>query len=190
MVYAQRLLQVLADSGCGIYLLISGAGKLVLREELGLKLEGTLEDIQRQVSSKLLGRPDYKELSYIDHNNLMAGIASGSVRTSGMLVVPCSMGSLARIALGISNNLIERAADITLKEDRPLIVAPRETPLNQIHLQNMLKLARAGARIVPCMPAFYHHPTSIGDLVDFVVGRLLDALGIEHQLYANWRGNG
>jgi 4-hydroxy-3-polyprenylbenzoate decarboxylase len=190
VIYAQRLLQVLADRETAIYLLISDAGRLVLREELGIELRGEEEEVQQQVRQELLGKPGYERLSYIDYNNLMSGIASGSVKTGGMVVVPCSMGSLARIAHGMSNNLIERAADITLKENRPLIIALRETPLNQIHLQNMLKLARAGARIVPCMPAFYHHPASVNELVDFMVGRLLDALGLEHQLYARWQGNG
>ena len=189
VIYAQRLLRFLADNKNMISLLISDAGKLIVKEELGLELTGTAADIQEQLKHGLLNMPDYGQLHYIDHNNLMATIASGSVKTAAMLVVPCSMGSLARIAQGISNNLIERAADITLKEGRPLIVAPRETPLNQIQLKNILKLAQAGARIVPCMPAFYHHPRSIDDLVDFMAGRLLDALGLEHQLYANWRGN-
>jgi 4-hydroxy-3-polyprenylbenzoate decarboxylase len=188
-VYAQRLLRFLADKGYGIYLLVSDAGKLLLKEELGIELTGTIQEIQEQIKRSLLSQPDYNNLQYIDNHNLMAGIASGSVNTEAMLVVPCSMGSLARIALGMSNNLIERAADITLKEGRPLIIAPRETPLNQIQLKNMLSLARAGARIVPCMPAFYHHPGSINDLVDFIAGRLLDTLGIEHNLYVKWRGN-
>ena len=186
VIYAKRLLHFLAHKGFGIYLLISDAGKLVLKEELGLELTGTLGDIHDMLKRNLLGKPGYEYLHYVASDNLLSGIASGSVKTNGMLVVPCSMGSLARIAQGISGNLIERAADITLKEGRPLVVAPRETPLNQIHLQNMFKLAQAGARIVPCMPAFYHHPESIDDLADFIVGRLLDGLGINHQLYTNW----
>ena len=187
VIYAQKLLCHLADKGFEIFLLISDAGKLVIREELGVELAGTLQEIKAQITSRFLSKPDYDRLHYIAHNNLMANISSGSTKTEGMLVVPCSMGSLARIALGISNNLIERAADITLKEGRPLIIAPRETPLNQIHLQNMLKLAKAGAKIIPCMPAFYQHPKSIDELANFMAGRLLDALGIEHTLYTKWQ---
>jgi 4-hydroxy-3-polyprenylbenzoate decarboxylase len=182
-------LRLLADKKFRIYLMISGAGKLVMSEELGIEFSTDPEKIQDQLKENLLKCPDYNQLQYLESNDLMAEIASGSVKTEAMLVVPCSMGSLARIAQGISGNLIERTADITLKERRPLIIAPRETPLNQIHLENMLKLARVGACIVPCMPAFYHQPQSIGDLVDFVVGRMLDVLGLEHHLYAAWRGH-
>ncbi len=188
IIYAKKLLSFLADKEFEIFLLISDAGKLVIKEELGVKLAGTPQEIRDQTANHLLGKPDYKRLHYIAHNNLMAAISSGSTKTAGMLVVPCSMGSLARIALGTSNNLIERAADITLKEGRPLILAPRETPLNRIQLENMLKAAQAGAKIVPCMPAFYQHPKSIDELANFMAGRLLDALGLEHQLYGSWQG--
>ncbi len=186
VIYAQKLLCHLADKGFEIFILISDAAKLVIKEELGVELAGTPQEIKAKISSRFLGKPDYEQLHYIAHNNLMADISSGSTKTEAMLVVPCSMGSLARIAHGISNNLVERAADITLKEGRPLIIAPRETPLNLIHIENMLKLAKAGARIIPCMPAFYQHPASIDELANFMAGRLLDALGVEHQLYTKW----
>ena len=119
-------------------------------------------------------------------DDFSAAIASGSGAADAMVVCPCSMGTLARIAGGISANLLERAADVMLKERRPLILVPRETPLNEIHLENMLRLARMGARVVPAMPAFYNHPTSIDDMVDFMVGRVLDSLGMENKLYSRW----
>jgi 4-hydroxy-3-polyprenylbenzoate decarboxylase len=118
-----------------------------------------------------------------------ASIASGSYLTAGMVVVPCSMGTLANIASGSSRNLLERTADVMLKEGRPLILVPRETPLHAIHLENLLKLSRMGVAIVPAMPAFYHMPTSIDDLVDFMVGKLLDRMGIEHGLFRRWGMN-
>ncbi len=167
-------------------MLISEAGKLLLEHELGIRVVGDESQIHTIMVQQLLGKPDYAGLTYYPTQNLGAGISSGSVRTDGMIIVPCSMGTLGRIACGNSGNLIERAADVTLKERRPLVIAPRETPMSQIHLANMLKLARIGAHIVPCMPAFYHHPKSIEDMVDFMAGRILDALGIDHQVYTRW----
>ncbi|MDP3013937.1 MAG: UbiX family flavin prenyltransferase, partial [Candidatus Subteraquimicrobiales bacterium] len=129
-----------------------------------------------------------EQLEYIDCQNLNSSICSGSYKVEGMIICPCSMATLASIASGISSNLLERAADVTLKEARPLVVVPRETPLNQIHLKNMLKLSQAGALIVPAMPAFYHQPKNIEDLVSFVVGKVLDIFKIEHNLYKRWEG--
>ena len=125
-------------------------------------------------------------VSYLGERDFLSPVASGSFRLKACIVVPCSMGTLGRIASGISGNLIERAADIALKEGWKLVLVPRETPLNCIHLENMLKLARAGAIILPPVLTFYHTPTSIQDMVDFVVGRVLDVLGIEHSLYKRW----
>ena len=125
-------------------------------------------------------------LTLHDIEDIRSVIASGSYRVDAMIVVPCSMDTLAAIAGGLSSNLLQRAADVTLKEGRQLLLVTRETPLSAIHLENMLKLARLGVRIVPPMPAFYHHPKSISDLVDFVVGRILDQLGMPHHLYTRW----
>lgn len=156
---------------------------------MGLELGETTAQINETISNKFLGLANGEMIHYLDSRNLTAGLASGSIQAAGMAVLPCSMGSLARIAHGVSGNLIERAADVSLKEKRPLILAPRETPFNQIHIENMLTLARAGAHIVPCMPGFYNHPKSIGDLVDFVVCRVLNLLGVKHNLDLSWRSS-
>ena len=121
-----------------------------------------------------------------DDGDRGAAPASGSVRTAGMVICPCSMGTLASVAAGTSRSLVERAADVTLKERRPLVVVPRETPLSAIHLENMLRLARAGAVVLPAAPGFYHRPESIDALVDFIVARILDQLGVEHAIGRRW----
>jgi 4-hydroxy-3-polyprenylbenzoate decarboxylase len=123
---------------------------------------------------------------YYPNSDVAAGIASGSFQTSGMVVCACSMGTLAAISNGNSDNLLERAADVMLKEGRPLLLVPRETPLHQIHLENMLRLARMGVSIIPAMPAFYQEPKSVQDMVDFVVGKVLDKMGIDHSMFRRW----
>jgi 4-hydroxy-3-polyprenylbenzoate decarboxylase len=130
----------------------------------------------------------HQALRVFDPMNLAAPISSGSFACAGMAIVPCSTGTLGRIANGISSNLIERAADVSLKERRRLVVVPRETPLNEIHLRNMLALRQAGADILPAMPAFYHKPRHISDLIDMIVGRVLDRLGVENELFHRWGG--
>ena len=182
--YAQRLLQVLVNSGRRVHLTISPSGAEVLAHELGMSVDLANFDPQRLLLS-IHGVPT-GELVYHHYQDFRAGIASGSFPTGGMVVCPCSMGTLASIASGQSTNLIQRAADVHLKERRKLIVVPRETPLGSIQLENMKRLADAGAVILPAMPGFYHGPTSILDLVDFVVGRICDQLAVPHQLCKRW----
>jgi 4-hydroxy-3-polyprenylbenzoate decarboxylase len=187
--YARRLLQVLLEAGHQVKLVVTESGERVLAIELGLRLEGTLSERAEQWRS-FLGRPSGDAALELFHpRDMAASISSGSFPTSGMVVIPCSMGTLARIAAGVSSTLVERAADVTMKERRPLVLAPRETPLNEIHLENMLRLRRAGVDILPAAPGFYHNPRTIDDLVDFIVGRVLDRLGIEHQLFRRWTGD-
>ncbi|MBI4227458.1 MAG: UbiX family flavin prenyltransferase [Candidatus Omnitrophica bacterium] len=170
--YGIRLLQCLIEQGTEPVVLVSDAGRLVLKVELGADR-----------LSDLVGARGYHQEAIA---NFAAPIASGSAPTAGMVIAPCSVGTAAAIAHGISANLIHRAADVTLKERRRLIVVPRETPLHAGHLQNLLTLANLGATILPAMPAFYHKPATIEDLVDTVVARILDHLGIEHPMIRRW----
>jgi 4-hydroxy-3-polyprenylbenzoate decarboxylase len=179
VVYGKRLVECLVEQEIPVYLIISEPAKQIIADELGIKVEGN------KITS-LFGKNAKKYLAVFDNNDLSAPIASGSCRIAGMIVIPCSMATLSAIATGNSRSLIERAADVTLKEHRRLILVPREMPLNAIHLKNMLELSRIGVDIVPPMPGFYHHPKSIEDMVDFVVGKVLDLLDIEHNLYKRW----
>ena len=186
--YAVRLLQALTSSGHNVKLVVSEAGEKVLAIECKLKLRGGLAHKQSQWK-QALGLPESSDaLELFNVNNHAATIASGSYKVAGMCVIPCSMGSLGRIANGMASNLIERAADVTLKEKRPLILVPRETPLNRMHLKNLLAAHEAGAEIVPAMPGFYHNPKSIDDIVDMLVSRVLDRLGVDNDLYRRWGG--
>ena len=186
--YATRLLGALVSSGHSVKLIVSEAGEKVLAIECKLRLHGGTGHKESQWK-QWLGLPDSNDaLELFNPSNHAASTASGSFKTAGMCVIPCSMGTLARIANGIADNLIARAADVTLKEKRPLILVPRETPLNRLHLKNMLAAQEAGAEIVPAMPGFYHNPKSIDDLVDMLVGRVLDRLGVENDLYRKWCG--
>lgn len=189
-IYAQSLLKHLNDNPevGRIDLVISQAGVRVVGEELGLKVAGT----DPRVIRELIG-PNYKEDSgkVIVHstNDIGASIASGSYLSDAMVIIPCSMSTLAAIASGMTRDLVHRAADVILKENRTLILVPRETPLNAIHLENMLKLARLGVRIIPAMPSFYHFPKTIDDLVEHFTHRLLDHLGVGHQQKTRWEGS-
>ncbi len=182
--YAYRLLQVLVKGSHSIYLSISGSGLPILNDETGLLLKGSETDIQFAIEKHLGAKEG--QISYFDEDNMYAPIASGSRKVDAMIVIPCSMKTLASIANGFASTLIERAADVTMKEKRKLIIVPRETPLSAIHLRNMLTLAELGCHIIPAMPAFYHHPKRIADMVDFIVGRVLDAMGIENDLSPRW----
>ena len=184
--YALRLLQALVKGGHSIYLSISGDGLSILNDETGLMLKGSETDIQNALEKHLGAKEG--QIAYFDEDNMYAPIASGSAKVDAMVVVPCSMKALASIAHGFASNLIERAADVMLKEKRKLIIVPRETPLSAIHLRNMLTLAEAGCHIIPAMPAFYHHPQKISDMVDFVTGRVLDSMGVENDLSPRWGG--
>jgi 4-hydroxy-3-polyprenylbenzoate decarboxylase len=182
--YAHRLLQVLIKGGHSIYLTISGDGLSILNDEVDVLLKGSETDIQYALEKHFEAKEG--QIAYFDEDYMYAPIASGSVKVDAMVVIPCSMKTLASIANGYASNLIERAADVTLKEKRKLIIVPRETPLSAIHLRNMLTLAELGCHIIPAMPAFYHHPKRVSDMVDFIAGRVLDSMGIENDLSPRW----
>ncbi|MCU1268458.1 MAG: polyprenyl P-hydroxybenzoate-like phenylacrylic acid decarboxylase [Acidobacteria bacterium] len=186
-IYAYRTLVHLAASGVveRINLILSASAETVARVELGEDLRGC--DAVR--INEWLGLPPESKLIQLQRlDNLAARPASGSHRQEGMVVVPCSMGTLGAIASGLSTNLIHRAADVTLKEGRRLVLVPRESPLNIIHLENMLRLARAGAHIIPASPGFYHRPETIEELVEHMVFRILDHLGVPHSDATRWKG--
>lgn len=180
--YAVRFCRALTELAIPFQLILSDAAREVWRFEMGRPLGRTPYEV-RQTLAETFGGDDF---TLFDVHSLTAPPASGSVKSAGMVVIPCSMGTLAHIAGGLADNLIHRAADVVLKEHRPLVIVPREAPLSAIHLENMLKLARLGAHVIPASPGFYHHPRSIDDLVDFVVARVLDALGIDHSISRRW----
>lgn len=181
-VYGVRLLEVLLQQGCPIDLTISPAGKQVIAEELGKQV-----DLETFRLDPLLGRRDFAgSVRYHDHMDLLSPLASGSYLTSGMVICPCSGSTLAAVALAGGGNLIHRAADVHLKERRKLILVPRETPLSLPQLDNMRRATEAGAVVLPASPGWYHGVRSPQDLVDFVVARILDQLGIAHALMRRW----
>ena len=182
-VYGLRLVEQLCLSGIDVTFTASCSGTQVCLEETGLDLSGDPSRAAQRLYAHLEVEAG---LEMVPPEDLFCPAASGSAAPDAMIVAPCSMGTLARIACGISGNLIERVADVMIKERRPLLLVPRETPLSTIHLENMLRLSRVGAQIIPAMPAFYHHPDSVIDMVDFVVGKVLDQLGVEHELYRRW----
>ncbi len=181
-IYGIRLVEELLKAGSNVNLVISETGKDVLLHETGIDLQGN----EKEAGKKAKRYFKKGALTLFDNSNLFASISSGSHKTEGMIIAPCSMGTLGRIASGHSQRLIERTADVMLKEKRRLIIVPRETPLNQIHLENMLKLSKLNVDIVPAMPAFYQRPRTVDDLVNFVVGKVLDLVGIEHMLFERW----
>ncbi len=185
--YGLRLLQCLLAADCEVFLMVSKAALLVIATETELKLAGNPEKMRAQLCEHF--GFDSKRLRVFGQEQWMAPVASGSGAPSSMVICPCSGGTLSAIAHGASDNLIERAADVALKERRQLIVVTREMPLSTIHLENMLALSRMGAVIMPASPGFYHEPTSMNDLVDFVVARVLDHLGLPQALVARWGEN-
>ena len=182
--YGLRLIQLLIESGVTINLLISKPGQLVINLETDIKLPAKVQEIKKFLS--LQYRAKENQLMVFGQDQWTAAIASGSGVADAMVICPCTMGTLAAVANGLSSNLIERAADVSLKERKPLILVPRESPFSSIHLENMLRLSNAGAVILPPNPGFYQKPKTINDIIDFVVARILDQLSITHQLIPRW----
>ncbi|MBM4135702.1 MAG: UbiX family flavin prenyltransferase [Nitrospira sp.] len=178
-IYGVRLIQELGMREHNVHVVVTHAGKKVMSEELGV---GGIEQMDS------LGLSEISNYIRIwENDDFEAPFMSGSNVQKAVVIIPCSVGKLAAVANGISGNLLERMADVALKEGRQLILVVRETPLSLIHLENMVKVARAGAQILPAMPAFYHHPKTVDDMVNFVVGKVLNLLGIEHELFKEWR---
>jgi 4-hydroxy-3-polyprenylbenzoate decarboxylase len=212
VLYAVRLLQVLLQRGTEVHLTISPSGRVVLQQELGIRVDpdhfrlhdlthrptdtvpGEATEMQRTIGEMLHGLDEVFHASgagcgrlvYHHHSDFMAPVASGSFLTRGMIICPCSGGTLSAVVHGASDNLIQRAADVHLKEGRKLILVPRETPLSSIQLDNMKRACDAGAVVLPAMPGWYHGVRTIRDLIDFVVARILDQVGIEHALTRRW----
>lgn len=212
VIYSVRLLEILVNVGQDVHLTISPSGAMVLKQELGIavdlddfQLSQLMLDAEKTASDSKLnfireqagvssgdshvlairaGKPG--EVTYFHYQDFMAPMASGSAKTAGMVICPCSGGTLSAIAHAASGNLIHRAADVHLKERRKLVLVPRETPLSTLQLENMLRVAQAGAVVLPAMPGWYHGVTQVRDLVDFVVGRILDQLEIEHTMVGRW----
>ena len=182
--YGIRLLELLLASGNRVYLLYSQVAQIVAQQEMQLALPSRAKEVEELLSRRF--NTSAGQLRVFGREEWFAPVASGSNPADAMVVCPCTMGTLAAIAAGLSQNLIERAADVMLKENRKLILVPRETPFSIIHLENMLKLARSGAVILPANPGFYHHPKTVQDVVDFVVARILDHLGVAHTLMPRW----
>jgi 4-hydroxy-3-polyprenylbenzoate decarboxylase len=182
--YGLRLLQCLLEAGRTVYLMISVPGQVVIGMETDIRIPGRSNEIQ-QMLEQHFGAKD-GQLRVFGHEEWTAPVASGCSVPQAMIICPCTMGTLSAVANGASRNLIERAADVVLKEGRRLLIVPRETPFSVIHLENLLRLARMGVCVLPANPGFYHKPKSIDDLVDFVVARILDQLGIEHGISRRW----
>jgi 4-hydroxy-3-polyprenylbenzoate decarboxylase len=184
--YAVRTLAALLQRELHIELVISDYGRRLLRDELGE--EAAAERLMPYLASKYGAAVEAGRITLHSNRDLGATIASGSHGCAGMAIVPCSMKTMAGVAHGLSRNLVERAADVMMKERRPLVIVPRETPMSLPQLKNMVLCAEAGAVILPAMPAFYQLPTTLDDLADFMAGKILSALGVEHDLYPTWTG--
>lgn len=185
MPYGLRLLECLLAADCKVQLLYSQAAQIVARQEMDIELPSRPAEAKNALLSRFAA-VNPEKLAVFGREEWFAPVASGSNPPDAMVICPCSMGTLAAIAQGLADNLIERAADVVIKEGRKLVLVPRETPFSAIHLENMLRLSRAGAIILPPNPGFYHHPQNVQDIVDFVVARILDQLGIAHALMQRW----
>jgi len=183
--FAVRLLRELLARGDRVHLVLSTGAAAIVNAEAGLSIDDSSE---ARLSETLRAAFPEGDLAVWSDRNLHAPVSSGSHRTDGMFIVPCSMKTLGAVAHGLADNLVTRAADVCLKEGRRLVLCPRETPLNAVHLENMMRLARLGVRIVPPVPAFYTRPETLADMIDFVAGKLLDAAGVENELYRRWDG--
>lgn len=188
MPYGLRLIECLLAAGCRVQVLYSQVAQVVARQELGLTLPSRPDEAQTWLVERFGAQAE--QLHVYGREEWFAPLASGSNPPDAMVICPCTMGTLAAVAAGLSSNLIERAADVCLKEGRKLILVPRETPFSTLHLENMLRLSRMGVVILPPNPGFYHHPESVNDLVDFVVARILDQLDVPHSLMARWGEGG
>jgi 4-hydroxy-3-polyprenylbenzoate decarboxylase len=186
-IYAYRTAKAILEAGYRLELILSPAAEIVVREELELRRGKSFSEF---LLSRLKVDPGEGSVIEYRHNDIGAAVASGSHRIKGMVVIPCTMKTLAGIAHGLAGNLIERAADVALKERRPLILVTRESPMNLIQLRNQVAAAEAGASIVPASPAFYHKPKSLDELADFIAGRVLSLLGIDLELVPPWTGSG
>ncbi len=179
--YAVRLLEVLAQAAVPVHLIVSGHGWRLLSTEAGIANETELREATGN---------EWSSIAVFDDGDRGAIPASGSAKSAGMVICPCSMGTIAAIAHGASRSLVERAADVTLKERRSLILVPRETPFSLVHLRNLTLVSEAGATVMPAAPGFYNRPTSVNDLVDFIVQRVLDHMKVEAELVPRWDGGG
>lgn len=188
MPYGIRLLECLLDAKIRVYLLVSQAAQVVAKQEMNLQLPTRKAELESLLGERFTIAPG--QLTVFGREEWFAPVASGSNPADAMVVCPCTMGTLAAIAAGMSDNLIDRAADVMLKEGRKLILVPRETPFSALHLENMLKLARLGVVILPPNPGFYNHPQRVEDLIDFVVARILDQLAVPHKLTPRWGEKG
>ncbi len=188
MAYGLRLLECLLGAGHRVYLLVSTPAQVVMAMETDIQAKGSAEALQQCLDERYHARPG--QLQVLGKTQWTAPIASGSNAPDAMVVCPCTSGTLAAIACGTSDDLLERAADVVLKERRQLILVPREMPLSTIHLEHMLRLSRMGAVIMPACPGFYHRPRRVSDLVDFVVARILDHLGVAQDLVPRWGADG
>lgn len=185
-----RALRELAKRAGEVHVLVSTPAFEILRDEAGVDWLGARDSGEASVTERIRKDLGAENVHFWGERNFHSPVASGSFKTDGMLIVPCTMKTLAGVACGYAETLVERAADVTLKEGRRLLIAPREMPLSAIHLENMLKLARLGVVVAPPVAAFYSGPQSVQDMVDFLAGKILDAMGVENDLYPRWEGKG